>query len=210
MFSAFDNIVFDLDGTLIDSAPGVLSYLVKAVEKAGVKADETKLTRDLIGPPLETILRALCPTESVEKQTLTIQMFRQIYDDDPIAGCSVFPQALSLLQDLRRCGKRLFIATNKPKKPTAALIDRLGLGRFEAVFTPDMADEKRLTKTDMLQNLIAGFDLDKARTVMIGDAVSDITAAHAAGIRGIAVLWGYELDKERLSSEADFIFKEQK
>ena len=73
-----------------------------------------------------------------------------------------------------------------------------------------MADEKRLTKTDMLQNLIAGFDLDKARTVMIGDAVSDITAAHAAGIRGIAVLWGYELDKERLSSEADFIFKEQK
>lgn len=105
MFSAFDNIVFDLDGTLIDSAPGVLSYLVKAVEKAGVKADETKLTRDLIGPPLETILRALCPTESVEKQTLTIQMFRQIYDDDPIAGCSVFHRRY-------RCCKIYVVAAN--------------------------------------------------------------------------------------------------
>ena len=156
------------------------------------------------------MLKTLCPTESAEKLETAVQVFRRLYDADPTVGCSVFPVAKELLSDLRAQGKRLFVATNKPLKPALTLIDRLDLGRFEAVFTPDMTDGKRLTKAEMIQKLIAGYGLDKSRTVMVGDAVSDMTAAHAAGIKGIAVLWGYEKDGARLRSEADFIFKGQK
>lgn len=209
MFSAFDAIVFDMDGTLIDSAPGVLSRLSETVEEAGLDADESKLNRELIGPPLETMLKTLCPTESAEKLATAAQVFRRLYDADPTVGCTVYPAAKGLLNGLRARNKRLLIATNKPKIPALTLIDRLGLGRFEAVFTPDMTDGKRLTKAEMLQRLIVDFGLNKERAVMVGDAVSDMTAAHAAGIKGVAVLWGYERDKERLVSEADFIFEEK-
>lgn len=208
MFSAFDNIVFDLDGTLLDSASGVLAFLEKTIEETGMAADKKKLNRDLIGPPLEKMLQTLCPFENPESLSSAIRTFRRIYDTDPASGCTVFHQSVRLLKNLRIQNKRLFIATNKPKIPALDLIGRLGLGSFEAVFTPDMVDGKRLTKTEMIQELISRFNLNKARTVMIGDTVLDMTAAHAAGIKGIAVLWGYEQDKDRLRSEADFIFRE--
>lgn len=207
MFSAFDAIVFDLDGTLFDSAPGVMSCLSKTVVEVGLEADRSKLNRELIGPPLETMLKTLCSTESAEKMEKAVQVFRRIYDADPTAGCTVFPQASELLNGLRTRNKRVFVATNKPKLPALALIERLRLGQFEAVFTLDMTDGQRLTKAEMLQQLIVDFDLDKERTVMVGDAVSDMTAAHTAGIKGVAVLWGYERNKELLVSEADFIFE---
>lgn len=209
MFSAFENIVFDLDGTLIDSASGVVACLIKTVGEVKAAADQSKLNRDLIGPPLETMIKTLCPTESAEKQALVVRTFRRIYDADPTVGCSVFPQASRLLGKLRMENKRLFVATNKFSTPALAVIDRLGLGRFEAVFTPDMKEWRRMTKAEMLQALISEFGLDKVRTVMVGDAVSDMTAAHQAGIKGSAVLWGYEKEAARLRSEADFIFEEQ-
>ena len=208
MFSAFESIVFDLDGTLIDSAPGVITCLMSTIEEAELEADKGRLNRDLIGPPLETMLKTLCPTESAEKIAAAVETFRRIYDAAPTVGCSVFPQALQLLSDLRAQNKCLFLATNKPLKPALTLIDRLDLGRFEAVFTPDMTKGRRLTKAEMLQSLISEFDLDRAQTVMVWDALSDIRAAHTAGIKGIAVLWGYEHDKTHLISEADFVFKE--
>lgn len=209
MFSAFDAVIFDLDGTLIDSAPGVMACLAETVGETGLAADESKLNRALIGPPLETMLRTLCPTESAEKTAAAVQVFRRIYDAAPTAGCSMIPAAERLLTGLRGQGKRLFVATNKPFKPAVALIDRLGLGWFEAVFAPDVTDGKRLTKTEMLQNLIADFDLDKKRAVMVGDAVSDMTAARAAGMKACAVLWGYEQDKGKLQKAADFVWSEE-
>ena len=208
MFSAFDNIIFDLDGTLIDSAPGVLSCLKEAVEKAEIKIDRTKLNQELIGPPLATMLTELSPSEDREKLNLAIQTFRHIYDSDPTVGCTPFPQAILLLEKLRLHNKRLFIATNKPRKPALALIDQLNLGSFDAVFTPDMEKGKCFTKTELLQMLISRFNLNQARSVMIGDAISDMTSAQSAGIKRGAVLWGYERNKERLISNADFILKE--
>lgn len=208
MFSAFDNIIFDLDGTLIDSAPGVLSCLKEAVEKAEIKIDRTKLNQELIGPPLATMLTELSPSEDREKLNLAIQTFRHIYDFDPTVGCTPFPQAILLLEKLRLHNKRLFIATNKPRKPALALIDQLNLGSFDAVFTPDMEKGKCFTKTELLQMLISRFNLNQARSVMIGDAISDMTSAQSAGIKRGAVLWGYERNKERLISNADFILKE--
>ena len=207
LFSRFDNIIFDLDGTLIDSAPSILNCLKKTLSIAHLKTNVSFLNCDLIGPTIVTILQNLCPTETTEKISYAVSVFRKTYDDCPFADCSVFPEAIHLLQQLRQEKKSLFMATNKPKKPTESLLSHLPLGSFEAVFTPDIHEGKILSKTTALELLIKQLNLNKQKTVMVGDTVSDMISAKEAGIKSIAVLWGYEKNKELLHTCADFIFE---
>lgn len=206
MLNQYKNIIFDLDGTLVNSSEEVLSCFAKAFADANYEIDKTRLTSDVIGPPLRQILQALAPElEDEEKIAEITANFRQIYDYDENDVSIMYEGVFDLLLELKQRGAKLFIATFKPQIPTLRLIKNFKLEHiFEDIYTIDKFG-KKISKKEMISNIISTYNLKKEETVMVGDALSDITAAKGAGIKGIGVLWGYESDKEPLKQNADFI-----
>jgi len=203
----FSSYIFDLDGTLINSSKEVLLCFKKAFEKANYPVDEKRLNSNVIGPPLRDIIRIIAPELKDEELIGEIENnFRELYDYDENDISELYFGVPDVLTDLKNRGKRIFLATFKPKKPTQRILRQFKLEIFEDVYTIDKF-EKPITKTEMIKDLIKKYSLLKSETTMVGDAKSDMTAAKEAGITAIGALWGYGTDKTPLRETADFCIK---
>lgn len=202
----FKNYIFDLDGTLVNSSAEVLKCFEKAFEKANFKIDKTRLIPDIIGPPLPEIIKTIVPNiEDENKISEIIQYFRGFYDYSENDISIMYDGIYDLLRDLKNSDCRLFIATFKPQVPTLRLIKKFQLEAFfDDIYAIDKFGEK-ITKEEMIKDIISTYNLKKEETVMIGDAASDMIAAKQVNIKGIGVLWGYGSDKEPLKQNADYV-----
>jgi len=207
MDKIFQNYIFDLDGTLINSCEEVLECFKKAYKQSGYPIDETRLSDNLIGPPLKEIILNISP-ELKDEITLSkiISNFRNIYDNNNDDKSELYSDVLGKLNELKKEGKRLFLATLKPSKPTERIIRDFKLNFFEDVYTIDKF-QKLMTKREMITDIIEKNKLKKEDTVMIGDAPSDVISAKEAGITGVGALWGYGTDKTNLIKNSDFSLK---
>lgn len=201
---SFKNFIFDMDGTVIDSSDAILSALAQALDKANVNYDPEQLTHTLIGPPIQGILANLLPDLSSQQADEVSNKFRACYDYLENDNSTFYPHLYEWLLFLQRERKKLFIATNKPQKPTTRLKEKLDLHMFTDIYTIDRVPGKKLTKLDMIQQIILNYQLDIADTVLVSDTISDIKAASLAGIQSIAVTWGYEKNQNELKAQAGF------
>ncbi|MBP3821494.1 HAD-IA family hydrolase [bacterium] len=207
----YQNYIFDLDGTLINSSEEVLNCFEKAFKEANYDIDNSKLTSDVIGPPLRQIIQTIAP-ELVDDDKINDIMlnFRRIYDYDENDISIMYDEIYDLLCDLKNKGYKLYIATFKPKIPTMRIVKKFHLDEiFNDVYTIDKFGTK-ITKEEMILNIISSYNLEKDQTVMIGDALSDMIASKKAGIDGIGVLWGYGSDKEPLKENSKYVVKDVK
>lgn len=205
MLNSFDNYIFDLDGTLINSSEEVLLCFKKAFLNAGYPVDESRFTSDVIGPPLRQIIAIIAPDLTDEEiVSSVIKNFRTIYDYDENDISVLYDGIYDFVTNLKKDGKKLFIATFKPKIPAMRLVEKFFPNIFNDVYTIDKFG-KQITKEEMINDIISKYGLDKTKTVMIGDAVSDVTAGKNAGITSVGVLWGYGSDKTELIKNADFV-----
>lgn len=202
----FQNYIFDMDGTLVDSSLEVLQCLKAACDINGAEINQDNFSSNVIGPPLKEIIQAITVESQNEELTSKIMSdFRRIYDNDENDKSSMYENTYEWLISLKKAGKRIFLATNKPTKPTFRLIRMLKLDFFEDIYTIDKYPEKHITKTEMITEILEKYNLENGSTVMIGDAPSDIKAAHNAGIKGVGVLWGYGDNKQPLVEISDFV-----
>jgi len=186
----YANILFDLDGTIADSAPDIIACVRGAfAEVFGAAAPPVKA--DLIGFQLKEILLGIDPSLSPEDIGRLTAAFRGIYDECGFPGTRLYAGAAEALAELKTAGARLFLVTNKPDKPTRALLLKFGLDVFEEVVCPDSVPGRRMTKSEMIGRLLGLRSLEKKETVMIGDFETDILAARENGIAAIAALYGY-------------------
>ena len=198
------NFIFDLDGTLINSSNEVLNCLEKAFDKANYPLDKTRLSTDIIGPPLKTIINNLAPElENEDKLNEIMKNFRHIYDYDDKDVSEIYSGVYECLDELKNSKCRIFMATFKPTIPTMRIVKQFKLNYFDDIYTIDKFD-RHITKEEMLANIIEKYKLNPKETAMIGDAKTDMTAAKMAGITGIGALWGYGSDKSGLIENADF------
>lgn len=202
MLNQFNNFIFDLDGTLINSSEEVILCFKKAFKKANYPINETLFTSNVIGPPLKEIINSLAPELTDEdKINELIENFRELYDYDENDISVIFDGIYDFLLKLKNLNKKLFIATFKPSIPTKRLIKKFKFDMFDDVYTIDKLG-KHITKTEMIEDIIKKYNLKKEETVMIGDAPSDVIAGNKAGITSIGVLWGYGSDKTNLIKNA--------
>lgn len=200
-----NNYIFDLDGTLTDSSNEVLLCFEKAFEKVGINIDKNRLNSDVIGPPLVDIIKLIAPEIKKNNEALNQVMlaFREIYDYDENDITTLYEGVYDLLLELKKENKKLFIATFKPMLPTIRVLKKLSLNMFEDVYTIDKFGAK-ISKTEMIEDIITKYQLKKEETIMVGDAINDMNAAKIAGVVSIAAMWGYEADKNKLANSADF------
>ena len=203
------NYIFDLDGTIIDSSQEILDCIDMSLKINNLTVDKNKLIPEIIGPPITKIVKGLLPElqdEELIKQIMT--SFRNIYDNKKEYTSRLYSGILDVLKNLKLSDKRLYIATNKPLKPTFKLLEKLSLTEFfDDIYTIDRF-EKNMSKYEMIIKIIQNNKLRKSETIMIGDSLNDILAAKQAGIKSIGVLWGYGAEKKELIEMSDYTVKE--
>ena len=189
----FPNVVFDLDGTLVNSLPGIEGSLrVVLARRRPAVALPPEALRPLIGAPLRTILRELLPAVDDQEVAALVAAYRAHYLAESCADTEPFPQAGALLADLRAAGARLFILTNKPRAQTEVILNHQGwTPYFEEVSCPDDSRYPFAHKAEGAVSLRGRRSLDSAGTLLVGDAVEDARAARAADWAFVAAGYGY-------------------
>ena len=199
--------VFDLDGTLAETAPDLIATLNVILRQEGLPEVPLAKARDMIGAGARAMIergfelarKDLTPEHSDE----LFRRFLAIYADNLCVGSHLFPGVEEALDALSGAGYRLAVCTNKVELHSRRLLEQLGVAdRFAAICGRDTflwykPDARHLTQT------IEAAGGDPARAVMVGDSRTDIDTAKAAGIPVIAVPFGYtDVPVEELGPDA--------
>jgi phosphoglycolate phosphatase len=197
-FPLADTYLFDLDGTLVDSLPGIEFSVRAAFRACGIPLLHSNL-RPLIGPPIRAILAAAGEVSGATALDALEGAFRHSYDSEGWLMQACFPGAADILHALKRRGCRLFIITNKPRHATLAILDREGLTPlFEAIVTRDSRSPAYWDKAEMLQETLHSHKLVSDTSLMVGDTMEDAIAADSAGLRMVWMTHGYGVAPEPL------------
>jgi len=185
-------VLLDLDGTLVDSAPAILSTLRAACVSCGV-TPVLPLDATLIGPPLRTMLERLSGEKGGPIVARLEQAFSDTYDRTGYRDTMPYPALQDALRRLRAAGCSLALVTNKRRVPTLKILDLFDIAHdFDAVYTVDSFPPDRLSKSQLVARALADLPgAAPATTVMIGDTPEDQRAAVANSIAFIAVTYGY-------------------
>lgn len=187
-----NTIIFDFDGTLIDSAPGILATYAAVLEEAGI-TPLVELDQSLIGPPLAPTMQRVIGLDNEASLPILVERFKQLYGDIGIAQTPAYPDAELTLGCLKNAGMQLYLATNKRAEPSLALLKKFGWGHFfSGVYCIDSHQPVFADKTAMLRQLLSENQLDPAQALYVGDTRGDYLSASACGIRFLAAQWGYE------------------
>ena len=196
--------IFDLDGTLIDSIPGIRSSLAAAFQSIGREMPAADLRR-AIGPPIRVIAKRLDPSLTGDETLAIEKVYRPLYDASGWRESILFEGVAETLRTLHNVGFRLFVATNKPLIPTRNILNQLGMAPlFEGVITRDSSTPHFASKAAMLAELIITHNLRPEATAMVGDTIEDREAGAANSIRCIFASYGYGDDPEPQSAIATF------
>lgn len=196
--------VFDLDGTLVDSAPSIALALNNTLATLSLPPLSLDAVHGMIGEGAFTlVLRALVASKAddrFEPQAVT-RRFLEIYRSLEAEGTTAFPGADALLRRLRVEGAPVGLCTNKPDAPTQQVLSRLGwTDLFGAVLGGD-ARPYRKPDPRHLQDVITA--LGGGPAVMIGDSATDLGAAKAAGVPCVLITHGYSVaDVHTLGADA--------
>lgn len=198
----FRNIIFDLDGTLIDSFPGILESLGHAVAQVNPSLDLTEL-KTHIGPPLPEMLSRMWPQQDEEIRKKVLYEFRSDYNNRGFLFSVAYPGIPEALHQFQALGITLFVLTNKPETPTRRILAHLGLEHhFREVISPDSQTPPLRSKPEGALLLARKHGLIATKTLLVGDSQDDLKAAHAAGFQFLEASYGYGHFDENVTEKA--------
>ena len=196
------NVLFDLDGTLVDSSKTILDSVFHALETLGVDPQSGPDVRSLIGMPLFDIFVGQYGMAE-DRAQLAIDHYREYYEQLNQAGTTVFAGVRDGLAELQENGLQLFIATVKPTSIAEKVLSDLGLlEHFAGVAGASMGPERR-DKTSIIAHALSTFGLNAGRSVMVGDRDQDILGARANGLPSMAVTYGFGHRDELAAARPD-------
>ena len=202
-------ILFDLDGTITDSGPGILNSIIYSLNKMGFSIPDDDTLNKFIGPPLIASYAKYCGMTD-EQTHEALALYREYFVDKGMFENSVYEGIEDVFRSLKADGCRLVVATAKPDEFTKKILDYFNLTDYFDLIAAATMDEKRNTK-----DAVIGWALDqlniteenKSEVVMVGDRSQDISGAKMHGLNTIGVLYGYGSEKELSEAGADHLAK---
>jgi phosphoglycolate phosphatase len=188
-------VLLDLDGTLVDSGPGILDGLAHAFAICGEPLPEPEVLRTFIGPPLSSSFRGTLGLSAERSEQLRLA-YTAHYRTHGLLDAPPYPGIPELLDGLAEAGRTLAVATNKPETTARRLLEHQGLAdRFALIGGTDRASGRN-DKSAVIGSVLERLDLANAPqsrtgTVMIGDRIHDAEGAAEHGILALLVGWGY-------------------
>ena len=188
----FDLVIFDLDGTLVDSAPDLANAVARTFAEIGVAAPDVAAIRTMVGDGAAKLLeRALPPSESGRDVAPLVSRFREHYAQHLCDETRVYDGVPALLVQLAEAGVPMAVLTNKPAEHARRLLDAMSLADRFAAIVGDGDGFPRKPDPAAARALMARFAITPARTLMVGDGLPDVRMARALGCPVVAVTWGY-------------------
>lgn len=181
-------VIFDLDGTLTDSAEGIVASFLHALDHVGAPVPPGDLFAQIVGPPMDDTFRAMDLGDEAEE---AIAAFRAEYGARGWAMNALFEGIEALLVDLRAAGVRLAVATSKLEPTARRILAHFGLDQHFEVIAGASPDGSRKTKVEVLAHALSQLEPLPERVLMVGDRSHDVHGAAAHGIDTVVVGWGY-------------------
>lgn len=184
----FDAVFFDVDGTLIDSAPGIRETFAYTFQQLGI--DDTGVDyNQFFGPPLRrSYAKFLSTPEKVEE---AVELYRVYYHDKGSHNCKVYPGVREMLLALREAGLIVCTATSKPVEVVTPILQEHGLYSLFHRVGGASQDASIDTKTAVIKKLLEDELLQNKRILMVGDRRDDMIGAADCGLAAAGVLYGY-------------------
>lgn len=191
-------IVFDFDGTLVDSAPGLAASANVALDEWGYPPITIEDAQNFIGDGMavfsdRAVTKGGGTLTEAERETF-VTRFRDIYREKDAEETVLYPGALETLERFTAVGMKMGLCTNKPYEATLPILSAVGIDKhLSAVFGGDSLDGIRKPDPRHVLAVLDALEVTPAEAVMVGDSPNDVKAGQAAGLKVFAVTYGYSL-----------------
>ena len=197
-------ILFDLDGTITDSAPAITSSLAHTFELLGRPVPPVSELLAYVGPPLLAAFREYAGMTATEADEALV-VYREHYSGEASLDTAIYPGIAGLLERIHAAGIPLALATSKPELNAVKILNHFDLAKYFTVIVGASEDEVRSAKADIVKEALvrladAGADL--SAPVMVGDRSYDAEGAAANNVPAILVEWGYGSPSEAAAATA--------
>ena len=201
----YQNILFDLDGTLTDPGMGITNSVMYALKKFKIDVEDRTSLYRFIGPPLKGSFEEFYGF-SEEQSELAVQYYREYFKKQGMLENEVYDGIPELLKQLREKNKTLIVATSKPEPFTLEILRHFQLLDYFNFVAGATMDDTRNKKSDIIRYALESCHItDKSTAVMIGDRKHDVIGAKENGLDSIGVLFGYGDYEELKAAGATYI-----
>jgi phosphoglycolate phosphatase len=193
MTPRFSAVLFDLDGTIVDSAPGITSSLEHTLEQLGLPRQTPAELLRWVGPPILDSFRDYGHLDP-EQSRYALGIYREKYSTEGVFDATAYPGVLEVLRAVHAAGVPLSLATSKPESLAKLILAELGVTECFTEITGASEDEVRSKKADVVEEALRRLRADGAdlsNVVMVGDRIHDVEGAAEHGVPTIFVSWGY-------------------
>ena len=203
----YDIILFDLDGTLSDSGPGIMHSVRYALAKYGIAGESEEALRRFVGPPMiESYMKFYGFDHEQAVQALAY------YREDYLAGAiymnTPYEGMEETLKSLKAAGKTLVVATGKPTSMAEDVLRHFGWEGSFSYIAGATRDESRSEKNEIIDYALDALGVsDQAGVLMVGDRDNDVLGAEKAGVDCCGVLWGYGSREELQGAGAKYLIE---
>jgi phosphoglycolate phosphatase len=198
------HLIFDLDGTLIDSKNDIISSIKVSFDSIGRNIID-RVEETYIGLPLREIAFSIDPSMTDEEYKLFQNIFRKDYDEKSYSATFLMDGVTSVIAKLLNMHVTLYIATAKPTIPTKKILSALKISQyFKSVISMDSLAPDNRTKEILIQKILKENAISYNEAAYVGDYPTDIIAASKCGIKAIAFLNGYGKREDLLALNPDY------
>lgn len=200
----FSAVIFDFDGTLCDTGPGIMNSAAYALEAYGFEVPrEPGALRCFIGPPLLVTFQEQFGADAATAQAL-VQKYRERYNGAILNESMLYRGIVTLLENLKAAGIRIGIASSKPKRYIDQLLAHYTIDKFfDAVCGVDFNTDCE-SKASIIARCLQELGVTPEKALMVGDKSYDINGGKANGLKTVGVNWGYGSKFEFIEAGADF------
>ncbi len=201
----FTCVLLDLDGTLIDSKPGIVASFNAALRELGLRPDPSFDLTFVIGPVLTDVMGEVLAHYGDTRVDEAVAAYRRHYGEVGLYDVALYDGIAALLASLKAAGVRLFLATSKRTAFAVRILDHLGMSdRFDGIYGSE-PDGARDGKPELIADILRRETIRADEAIMVGDRRYDVAGAHANHLRAIGVLWGYGDRQELEEAGADLL-----
>ncbi|MBI5192524.1 MAG: HAD-IA family hydrolase [Nitrospirae bacterium] len=203
-----DLVIFDLDGTLIDSSDDIAWAANKSLAFMGYKERDVEVIKENIGWGVKVLLQRLMPDEGEEGIRTARGKFIEYYWDHLNVKTFLYPGVLDTLKYLKESNKKMAVVTNKQIKFSEKILEELAIREmFDMVLGGDSLANRK-PHPEPLENVISTLYAEKEKTVIVGDSPADCEAGKGAGIYTIGVEYGFRHKSDLINAGFDLLIKD--